>query len=75
MLLSKSLTAANCSSYGALRLVGENATATAGTLEICLNINSTSDTLVWGTVCDAFFGAAASRVACTQLGYPAEGIN
>ena len=57
-----SLTAANCTSYGTLRLVGQNSTAMKGTLEICLNST-------WGTVCDAFFGYTASQVACRQLGY------
>ena len=65
MLLSKYLTAANCSSYGALRLVGGN--ATAGTVEICLDSSKLGR--VWGRICNAQFGYTASQVACRQLGY------
>ena len=52
-------TAHKCTSYGVIRQVGKKSTSRAGTLEICFN--STTDVVVWGTVCDAFFGTTASR--------------
>lgn len=46
---------------GALRLVGTNATATRGRVEVCYRS-------VWGTVCDDIWGSAHAAVVCGQLG-------
>ena len=49
---------------GAIRLQG--GTATGGRVEICYNN-------IWGTVCDDFFDAVDTQVACRQLGLPVAG--
>ena len=50
-----------CSIQGAIRLQG--GTNTSGRVEICNNG-------AWGTVCDDFWSAANTQVACRQLGLP-----
>ena len=50
-----------CSTQGAIRLQGGN--ATSGRLEVC-------NDGAWGTVCDDFWDITDVRVACNQLGLP-----
>ena len=50
----------------ALRLVGSDANALSGRVEICNNN-------IWGTVCDDSWGAPDAQVVCRQLGYTTAG--
>ena len=52
----------------ALRLVGTDANALAGRVEICNNN-------IWGTVCDDAWGTPDARVVCRQLGYGTTGMS
>ena len=56
-----------CTTKGDVRLIGGQ-NEREGTIQICLGG-------VWGTVCGNYFDQSDAQVVCTQLGFPANGMN
>ena len=56
----------NCT-HGDIKLLG-GTTEYEGSIEVCVNG-------IWGTICDRSWSSNDALVACTQAGYPGQGIH